>query len=914
MGGWGSRGGGGRRPEGVPRALTRLLEWVCPAEDRSFVLSDLRQEFEERCEAEGLRAARRWYRDQVARSILPCLGRRIRALRPGALGGLGADVRYASRRLAATPMQALVTVISLGIGIGVTTAIFTVGNAFLFQTPGGLEDTEGLVALYTSDGRGDLYQRTSFPDYRDIVGDADLFAGLTAVRPGVARWTEGEVSERLIVEIVTGNYFDILGVRLPLGRGFLPEETVPGRAEQVVVLAHRFWEERLAADPGVLGRAVRLNGRDFTVVGVAPKGLIGRFLRLKVDAWVPVGLPGGFYHSTPQQLVDRSDREYLVYGRLRPGVTLERAQAQVAVVADRLLARHADSWQDDRGEARRLTVLTERDSRIPPSGRVALKGAFGLLLAGGGAVLLIACINVAGLFLARAARRRREVAVRLSLGASRSRVVRLLLVEALLVALVGGGLGVWLASLSAGVLGSIPIPLDVPLAFAVGLDGPVLAFALAVSLLSCLAFGLVPALQATKPDLTPTLRDGGLGRRRRIGLRGTLVVVQVAVSVILLVGAGLALRTAAAAGRFPRALDPSGIALVSRTIRDDGIGEAEIRRRVLDLAERVAADPVVEAVSIASVPELSPWVGGARGRLEVEGYLPSPEEDMVVSYNAVTPGYFEMVGMQPARGRLIDTRDQEGSPAVALVNETFARRYWPGDTGLGRRFRVVEKRTFDTPYSAPPRTFEVVGVLPDVRVTPDQAPEPFYWTSYLQDVSRLAVVHARGRFDAASVVPVLRREVVAVGDDVQLVPPRTYEDLMAFMLLPQRLASRAFGYAGMFALLLAVMGIYGIVSFAVSQRTREMAIRQAIGAGRGHVVRSILLDGMRLAGFGMAIGLAMALGGAYLARSGLMGISPVDPAAVLGGVGILLGAAFVATWVPARRVTRADPMRILRDE
>jgi predicted permease len=895
------------------------LARVCPEEDRRFVLADLEQELEERTASQGPAAARRWYRGQVLRSIAPCITRRLRAVKAvagsGALGGLGADVRYASRRLMATPLQGLVTVLSLGIGIGVTTSVFAVGNAFLLQPPGGLEDTEDLVALYTSDEGGDLYQPTSFPDYQDVVAEAPGFTGLAALRPGVARWTDGDGGERLIVEIVTGDYFDVLGVRLPLGRGFLPEETRPGQAEQVVVLAHEFWRDRLAADPGVLGRTVRLNGRDFTAVGVAPEGLIGRFLRLKVDAWVPVGLPGGFYHSTPQELGDRRDREYSVYGRLAPGISLAQAQAQVAVVADRLRAEHPDAWVGHGGESRVFTLLPEEESRIPPSARAALAGLVGFLLAGALGILLIACTNVAGLFLARAARRGREVAVRLSLGASRGRLVRLLLVEASLVALVGGLLGVWLASRSAGFLGSIPFPLDVPLSFAVGVDARVLVFALGASVLACLTFGLVPALQATRPDLVRALRDeGGWGRRRRMSLRATLVVLQVAASVTLLVGAGLALRTASTVSRFPRILDSSDIALVSHTVRDEGLGEEEIRLRVLELADRVAADPEVAAVSVASVPELSLWVGGARARVEVEGYTAAPEEDMVMGYNAVTPEYFEMVGLRPLSGRSFGSGDGPGSPHVAIVNETFASRHWPRGSALGGRFTVVERRTFDSPYPSEPTTFEVVGVLPDVRATPDQRAEPFFWTSYLQDVTPLAVIHAQARFDAADVVPVLRREVVANDDDLQLVSPQTYDDLLAFTLLPVRLASLAFAYAGLFALLLAVMGIYGIVSFAVSQRSREMAIRQAIGAARGHVFRAVLADGMRLTGLGLALGLAVALAGAYLARSTLMGVSPLDPAAVLGGAGVILTAAFVATWVPARRVTRADPMGFLRKE
>lgn len=904
-----------------PRFCRALLSLACSREDRAFILSDLQEELEERCARQGARRARRWYRGQVARSVLPCLARRARSMLTDGLGGgpgdLAADVRYAMRRLLGAPVQALVTVASLGIGIGLTAAVFAVLDAFLIRPSGGLTDTQGLVALYTSANDADPYGPTSFPDFEAVARETSMFEAVAASRPGIVRLAEGEVSERLLMEIVTGDYFGVLGARLPLGRSFTPEETVPGRAEQVTVISHALWEERFGSDPGVLGTSLRLNGRDFTVIGVAPEGLLGRLLRLKVDVWVPAGLPGGIYHATPGELLDRTDREYQVTGRLRDGITLEQASAQLAVLAGRLHDEHPEAWEDNLGRPRLFAVVPEAQSAIPPSGRAALKGLMAFLLAGAGFVLLIACINVAGLFVARAARRTRELAVRLSLGASRGRIVRLLLAEALVVAVAGGVVGLWLATLAADFLGAMPFPLDVPLSFGVGVDWRVAGFALGVALLGCLFFGLLPALGATRPDVVGALKGEGLvgARRRRLGLRGWLVVLQVAASVILLVGSGLFLRSAMALRRSDPGLDVTGIALVSRTIRDEGVGEEDMRARVLDLRDRVAAHPEVAEVHVASVAEASPFRDGAQARVEIDGYVPSRDESMVVAFNAVTPGYFEMLSMAPVRGRTFRSTDVGGAPPVALVSQAFAQRYWPGEDPVGRRFTVTEKWTFDTPVSGMPRrTFEVVGVIPDVRVVPDEVAAPFFWTSFLQDATPLVVLHAKGRSGEADVVQVLRQEVAEGDDGVQLVAPRTYAELLSFMYLAQKLGSQAMGAAGGFALLLALIGIYGMVSFAVSQRLRELAIRQAVGAAQKDVLRTLVWDGMSLTGLGVLGGLVIAVPGALLLRSTLQGISPLDPPALLGSVAVLVATALVATLIPARRALTVDAMTVLREE
>jgi predicted permease len=537
--------------------------------------------------------------------------------------------------------------------------------------------------------------------------------------------------------------------------------------------------------------------------------------------------------------------------------------------------------------------------------------AAGFLLAGAALILLIACLNVAGLFLARAFARRREIAVRLSLGAARGRIVRLLLVEASAPALAGGALGVGLTAVTARALGAVPLPLDVPLSFDVAIDGGVLGFAFATAVATCLAFGLLPALRASRPDLVGALRGNDSGSRgRRPRTRQALVALQVAGSIALLVGAALCLRSTGALASADPGLDPAGVAVASWQPREGTDDEEAVRLVVRDLTDRLLASPEIDEVAAAAVAELSPWARRATAELRVDGR--DEPERTVVAGNVVSPGYFEMLDLEPLRGRTFGAADDAAAPPVAIVNETFARTFWPGEVALGRRFTILGRRFAGRPYDYRPRAVEVIGVLPDVRALPGRD-EAFFWTSLLQDHSPAAVFHVRSPDGPAAAVPELRRIVQRTGG-VYLVPAQSYARLAEVNTLGPRLALQAFTWSGGFALLLAVMGIYGVVSFSVGQRTREMAVRQAIGAGARRVLRSVVLDAMKLALLGAVVGLAVALPLAALARSSLYGISPLDPPALVGAVAVLLASALAATVMPARRAAHVDPMRILREE
>ena len=941
------------RPPGIWRAVVGLL---CDSEDRPYVLSDLEEEFELRVTGPtGPRGARRWYRNQAIRSVVPFLRRRVRRARvalrltsvgrsrkddrsrPGsrpstapssstpleAMKDSIRDLRHALRSLSKAPMVVLITVVSLALGIGASTSVFTIINAFLFQESTGLEDSEMLVAVYTSNERGGLYGESSFPDYLDLAEQAETLEGAVALRAGFMTFTNAAddpeaPTERLIVEIVTGNYFDVLGIRPPLGRAFLPEETEIGSAHHVIVLSHGAWMDRYGGDPDVLGRTLRLDDKDFTVIGVGPEGLVSRLLRLKVDGWVPFGTPGGIWNATPQELASRRDHDCMILGRMRDGATLEQTQSELTLIAARFQAEYPEAWTDDRGDPRTFTAIPEQESQLPPDARQAMAGLGLILLAGALLILLIACSNVASLFLARAYKRRREMAIRLSMGASRRRLAGMLLTESLILGLAGGAGGILIAWGFAEFMAAIPLPIDVPLSFDVGLDYTVLGFAVLLSVGAAVIFGLAPALRGSRPNLVPALKaDSGDGGRRpgRFGLRNLLVLVQVAASLVLLVPAGLLLRTVQESSSLDVGLNPDRVAIMWKALSEDFHDPEGATRYFQEIEAQLEAFPEVEDVQLSRRADASVLALNDMAVLDIPGYEQPEGRPLVQLYNSITPGYAEMLDLPILRGRSFNDSDGATAPPVALVNEAFVRRYWPESNGLGERFTILERREVDTPTSAPPTPFEVVGVVQDSPPNfPGAMQSPFLWIPFFQDYPSRAIIHVKGRTSAAEMVPLLRREVRLDPGETPLIPAQTYEEAIRGRFMGHEIASELLTYAGLFALILAVIGIYGIVSFAVSQRVREMAIRQAIGARRKEVITSLVWDGMFLTVLGVVVGLALVVPLALVMRSVLYGVEPLDPIAVGGGTGLLIGAAFLASLIPAVRVLSIDPMEVLREE
>lgn len=926
-----------------PPLLPRLaLALALPRRDRRFALADLQDELEGRSERDGEALARRWYRQQAAQSLLPLLRLKLLGTRagpdPSASGGgrfdVGekmpdflSDVRYAFRTLAQQPLVVVTTLLSLGIGIAAVTSIFTIANAFLLRpTTGDPEVLERVVAVYTSQEGGAANGANSFPDFQSMrdqvasLGDDSALTDLTTFRMGVVRLEEDEQIDTLMVEITTGNYFEVLGIRPPLGRGFLPEETQMGSAEPVAVIAYHLWRDRFGADPTMLGETIQLDGVDFTVVGVAPEGLTGRLLSLKIDAWLPLGIPGGTYHATPTELADRDDREYSIFGALADGATIEQASAQMDALAESLHAEYNDIWEDDLGRQRRITVLSERDSRVPPDARPGLYGAAGLMLIIAGSILFIACANVAGMFLARASRRGREMAVRLSLGASRRRLVRMLLTESLMLGLASGALGVALAHQAAKWMGSIPFPLGIALSFDFSLDYRVMLFALFISVATSVIFGLAPALQASKPSLVNALKTltGATGRRPgRFSLRNLLVVGQVAVSMVFLVSAGLVLRTIQIESAADTGINPERIASMTKWLDEEEYPGPAAADYFDQIQARLTALPEVEAAHSSLTAELSLLSSVFRLQVEVDGFAQPDGERTMVPHNAVTPGYMEMLEIELLRGRTIRQTDTEGARRVAVVNEAFAERYWPDGTAVGQEFRVVARRGARNRMDVQPESIEIVGVVANGQYAGFEGElTPFVWLPIAQDYTPYRFLHVKGRdgYGAEVMASLMRREVPVARREVSLIQPTSYQELAGFQFVIFGAMSKAFGYAGVFALLLAAIGIYGIVSFSVSQRRHEMAVRQAVGANPDQVRNLVLRDGMILAISGLVIGLVLTVPLSILLASEIPDLHALDPFALGGSLAVLITTALIASLIPSRRLLRIDPMDTLRQE
>lgn len=918
----------------VPWLWHAVLGAALHRDDRSFALADLEEEFEERCGRLGPVLARRWYRGQVLRSLLPALqGRLVRRRSAvestwgtkgdermwGALRNVVTDLRFATRSLRRAPGVMLITVVSLGVGIGAVTAVFGVANSFLFRGGVGISDPESLVVIYTSEDDGEAFGSSSLPDYEDVVSEVDVLSDAAAASIRTVASGDGESIKPLLAEEVTGNYFSVTGIRPVIGRGFLPEEGGVG-AERVAVISHGMWQRDFGGRPDVLGAPLRLNGYMHTVVGVVPDGVLSRRVPLEPDVWVPLASVGDDALSAEAARASRDRRSFLIVGRLAPGASKEALATQLGVLSARLQAAYPAQWRDDHGRARSFTLLGEKDSRLRPGARALLAGIAIFFIGAAGLILLIACANVTTLFLARASNRSREMAVRLSLGASRRRLVSMFLTEGLVPGIGAGLVGLWFASwinrsLNAAVAS---IPFGLPIRVSFGLDARVLVVAVVLSLGASLVFGLVPALEGSRPDLVRALKGDGTSASRGHRLRNLLVTVQCAASVVLLVGAGLFVRSMTNATQVDLGLNPDRIAVATKKLDAEGFSEDEGRQYIRALQAKMSARADVEAVHVARSMEMTlmsidPTLPV---RVEAAGYAPGDADPPAFWRNSVTPGYLEMMGVPIVRGRTLETGDVEGAPLVAVVNEAFARRLWPEEDPIGRTFQAVGRAPVgnDAEFTEE-RSFQVVGLAKDGKYFDfDDAPIPYYWTSIFQDYAARIVIAAKGTSSAEAMIPLLRENVALAGGEVQLTPPSTLAQQLSYQFIHLRIASRVLRWAGAFGLFLASIGIYGIVSFSVSQRTREMAIRMAVGADRRQVLNGVIRDGMRPALMGLGVGVVCAILGARLVSSVLVGVSAVDPLAFAGGTSVLVAAALLASFVPARKALGVDPMETLREE
>jgi predicted permease len=816
------------------------------------------------------------------------------------LEDLWRDLRYGLRILLKKPGFTSIAVLTLALGIGANAAIFSLVNALLLRPVEGVEAPERLVSIYTSDYSSGLYGGSSYPDYLDFRDQADAFTGLAAFEDTVANLTFGGEAERLRGQAVTGNYFSVLGVRPAAGRTLLPADDAGG-APQVVVISHGLWRRRFNSDRGLVGTGLMLDGRTYTLVGVAAENFKGtRLGPTSPDFWVQLARPDT---ASPDA---RGNRGIDIVGRLRDGVTLEQAQEQVSAVAARLAREYPDTNMGTLGrpdEPRPVTVTPE--TRLGPQRQKAVWAVSAVLLAVVTCVLLIACANVANLMLVRASTRGREMAVRLALGAGRLRLVRQLLTESLCLALAGGAAGLLIARWTADLLPTF-FPRDDAAALDFSLDWRVIAFTASVSLLSGAFFGLTPALRATRPDLVPALKDAGgapVGGRRRLSLTNALVVAQVALSLVLLVGAGLFIRSLLKAVSADLGFTTENVLVARLDLRGE---EAEAGKGQLfyrELQERVGALPGVRSVGLARIVPLSG--GGMRRGTIIEGYEPRPGEDVEINMNVVSPGYFGTVGIPLAAGRDFGAQDVKGGPGVVIVNEEFARRYFSDGSPLGKRLRIDSEGPF----------LEVVGVARDSKYRNlREDPLPFFYVPLAQNYAPGMALLVRTEVAPAAVAPLIRAEVQGLNKSVPVFGVGTLEGHLAAALATERMLALLLSLFGGAALLLAAVGIYGVISYAVVRRTREIGVRMALGARARDILRMVVGQGMSIVFAGGALGLALALALTRVLRSMLYGVSATDPL-TFGMIAVLLTAvALLACYVPARRATRIDPLAALRHE
>ncbi len=814
------------------------------------------------------------------------------------------NLRLALRGLWRAPGFTLVAVLTIGLGIGAIGAVLSLANALLWR-PLPVRDADRLVLVTAQRTSTGEYEDFSWADYLDFRR-AGEFDGVVAYYPAAVSLGLSGAGERIYGEMVSGNYFDVLGIPAALGRVFTAAEGEDPGAAPAIVISDGFWRARLGADPGVVGRTVRLNGQRFTVLGVAPATFHGiYYLGFQAEFWAPAVHYRLVVPNGAAALTDRGQASFRMMGRLAPGVSARAASQSVAAIAARLAESYPASNAGLTAEA-----IPERDTRPEPGATAAgNRLLFRILLAVGLLVVLVAAANVASLLLARAVSRRREIAVRLALGASRLRLLTQLLGESLVLALLGGIVGLGFADLARHALtGLLRFPTDIPFVLEFPLDARVLGLTALATLAAAVVFGLAPALQASRPVLTDALKDGGGGGTSggRARLRRALVLAQVAVCCLLLVGTGLGLRTLQALRQVSPGFRTDHALLVTVNPGLVGYDAARGQRFYQSLLERTRALPGAAAVTIAGNLPLE--FSSRGGPLFAEGLERAPGAGSDAGdWSTVAPGYFAASGTPLRTGRDFSVEDDSAAPRVAVVSEALARSYWPGGSAVGHRLRLG---------AAGATPVEIVGVVADVKVR--QLTEPPHLMVYLplaQDYVPAMTLLVRTRGEPLALAGAVREVVRSLDPDVPVADVKSFEMLLeGRALLFARFAAILSAALGGLALVLAVIGLYGLVSFGVSQRQKELGIRVALGADAGAIIGLVVRGGMRLALTGSLIGLGLALGSTRLARGLLYGVSPTDPLVLAGIPALLLVVTLAACWIPARRAARNDPVAALRGE
>jgi predicted permease len=823
------------------------------------------------------------------------------------MGNLWQDIRFGIRMLGRSPVMTAVVVITLALGIAANAVIFSIVNGFMRPLP--VNSPELLVVLATQQKDAPIFMnRMSYPELVDFRKRADSFSDLFAYNVTLLGLSYEGKADKLVVSYVTGNYFSALGVRPAIGRLFLPKEGEVGDDSPYLVLGYTYWQKRFGGDPGIVGKQVLINGKAGTIIGVAQEGFRGTYAMVAMDGFVPLSrlsvleeAPAGTNIMT-----ERSERILKVLGRLKPGVSPKQAQSSSSAIAAALAEEYPAT---DKGIS--VHVMPERLARPEPMpNNLVPIIAVGLFLFLAGLLLVLACLNVANIMLVRATVRQQEMGIRAAMGAGRMRLARQVLTETGLLALLGGAAGILLAVWSSpGLVESSKLGGGVPIRMDFSFDWRVFAYAAGMMILTGIVVGLWPAWRAARADLNTVLREGGRtgGSVERHRVRDILVVAQVAGSLMLLIVAGLFARSLKKAQQMYLGFDADHLLNITVYPREIGYDEARTKEFFRDLKGRVRVLPGVKSLSLASTVPMSGST--SVDNIYVEGRpIPAGHQPPVIFSNNVDEDYFATTRVPLLRGRAFRETDNENAPQVAIINQMMSAQFWPNEDAIGKRFSV---KGASGPF------LEVVGIAADGKyIFIAESPQPYFYRPLAQNFQAFRTLQIRTSIAPESLIPPVEKEIGGLAPDLPIFNAQTMEQELeggnGFMVF--REGAQKAGELGFLGLLLAVVGVFGVVSYAAAQRTHEIGIRMALGAGRRDILRLLLGQGVCLVAIGVALGVAAAWALTRAMAKLLIGVSSTDPLTYAGAVAILAAIALLACYIPARRASRVEPLVALRYE